>query len=100
MCANHGDRVTRLPFVTDGEGDDGGRVTGKVVLSTRDKRMCPGVAFLNLCIASSIKPFRGRVYGMECCLKVSALASDLAMREWHTGWRGVDELDEVLGRLE
>ena len=22
------------------------------------------------------------------------------MRQWHTGWRGVDELDEVLGRLE
>jgi len=99
VCTDHGDGVTRLPFVTDGEGDDGRRVTGEIVLSTRDKRMCPGVAFLDLGIASGIKSLRGRAYGMECC-RMSALVPELAKRKWHTGWRGVDELDKVLGRLE
>jgi hypothetical protein len=73
VCTDHGDRVARLPFVTDGEGDDGGRVTSKVVLPTWDKRMCPGVAFLDLSVASCLEPLRGRVYGMECCAVVSAL---------------------------
>lgn len=75
MGTDHGDRVTRLPFVTDGKGDDGGRVTGEVVLPAGDKRMCPGVAFLDLGIASCLKSLRSRVYGMECCLIVSALVS-------------------------
>jgi hypothetical protein len=62
--------------------------------------MCPGVAFLDLSVASRLEPLRSRVYGMECCPVVSALFSWLAVWERHTGWRGVDELEEVLGRLE
>ena len=100
MSTDHGDRVARLPFVADGKGDDGGRVTGEIVLSAGDKRMCPGVAFLDLGIASCLKLLRSRVNCMECCLTVSAFLPWLALWKRHTCWRGVDELDEVLGRLE
>ena len=71
MGADHGDGIAGLPFVADGKGDDGGRVAGEVVFPARDKRMCPGVAFLDLGIASCLKPLRSRVYGMECCWVVS-----------------------------
>lgn len=46
MCAYHGDGVAGLPFGADGEGDDGGRVTGEVVLSAGSEGGGPGVSFL------------------------------------------------------
>jgi hypothetical protein len=100
VCADHGDRVARLPFVTDSKGDNGRLVTGEVVLSAGDERMCPGVAFLDLGIASCLKLLRSRVDSMECCLIVSAFFPWLALWERHTSWRGIDELKKVLGRLE
>jgi hypothetical protein len=100
VCADHGDGVTRLPFVTDSKGDNGGLVTGEVVLSAGDERMCPGVAFLDLGIAGCLKLLRSRVNSMESCLIESALFPRLAVWERHTSGRGVDEFEEVLGGLE
>lgn len=48
MCAYHGDGVAGLPFGADGEGDDGGRVTGEVVLSAGSESGGPGVSFSDL----------------------------------------------------
>lgn len=46
MCAYHGDGVAGLPFGADGEGHDGGGVTGEVVLSAGSEGGGPGVSFL------------------------------------------------------
>lgn len=35
VCADHADGVSWLPLLADGEGDDGGAITGQVVLSSR-----------------------------------------------------------------
>ena len=41
MGANHGDGVTGLPFVADSECDNGGCVTGEVVLASGLEGGCP-----------------------------------------------------------
>jgi hypothetical protein len=46
MGANHGDGVAGLPFVADSESDDGGCVTGEVVLASGLEGGCPRVALL------------------------------------------------------
>lgn len=66
VSANHGDGIACLPFVTDGECDDGGAVSSKVVLATWLEGGRPGIAFLDFFEASFCKSLNCRVNSMIC----------------------------------
>lgn len=38
MCADHGERVSRLPFLANGKGDNSRGIASNVVLSAGDDR--------------------------------------------------------------
>ena len=80
MSTNHGDGVSRLPFVTDSEGDDGGRVAGEVVFSTRNESGSPRITLLDLLVASGLKTLLGRVYSVEGYVRMSVYRLMFAVR--------------------
>lgn len=56
---NHGNRVARLPFVADGEGDDGGAIAGEVVFASWMNSGGPRVALLDVLEARLFQAFPG-----------------------------------------
>lgn len=68
MSADDADRVSGFPFGTDGEGNDGRGVPGKVVLATGLDSGGPVIPFPDLLEASSFEELHGGSDSMIGCM--------------------------------
>lgn len=67
MGSNDGDRVSRAPLSTDGEGYDSRSIAGEVVFTARSEGRSPRVALTDKLETGLFEASRGRLNGMISC---------------------------------
>lgn len=60
MSSDHRDSIPTLVARSDGEGDNGRTITGNIILSSRDERIIPVVAFGELPKISHSLGYQGK----------------------------------------